>query len=127
MSNRIYNTQTRKKFLSGGQAKLDKDGDGKITGKDFAMLRGKKKNNKKKKTITYDDGNEGEKIMAFEYPSTITARKAKEKAKEKDRIEIFLKEQEYDDAFSSAKNVIKKLVEKDEDDIKIEIMGNQLD
>jgi hypothetical protein len=49
MSNRIYNTQTRKKFLSGGQAKLDKDGDGKITGKDFAMLRGKKKDNKKKK------------------------------------------------------------------------------
>jgi hypothetical protein len=49
MSNRIYNTQTRKKFLSGGQAKLDKDGDGKITGKDFAMLRGKKKDKKKKK------------------------------------------------------------------------------
>jgi len=49
MSNRRYNTQTRKGFLSGGQAKLDKDGDGKITGKDFAMLRGKKKDNKKKK------------------------------------------------------------------------------
>ena len=29
MSNRRYNTQTRKGFLSGGQAKLDKDGDGK--------------------------------------------------------------------------------------------------
>jgi hypothetical protein len=52
MSNRIYNTQTRKKFLSGGQAKLDKDGDGKITGKDFAMLRDKKKDNKKKKPST---------------------------------------------------------------------------
>jgi hypothetical protein len=63
MSNRIYNTQTRKKFLSGGQAKLDKDGDGKITGKDFAMLRGKKKRQQEEKTITYDDGNEGEKIM----------------------------------------------------------------
>jgi hypothetical protein len=49
MSNRIYNTQTRKKFLSGGQVKLDKDGDGKITGKDFAMLRGKKKDKKNKK------------------------------------------------------------------------------
>jgi hypothetical protein len=49
MSNRRYNTQTRKNFLSGGQAKLDKDGDGKITGKDFAMLRGKKKDKKKKK------------------------------------------------------------------------------
>jgi hypothetical protein len=35
MSNRRYNTQTRKKFLKGGQAKLDVDGDGKITGKDF--------------------------------------------------------------------------------------------
>ena len=50
MSNRRYNTQTRMKFLAGGQAKLDADGDGKITGKDFAMLRGKKKDNKKKKT-----------------------------------------------------------------------------
>ena len=49
MSNRRSNKQTRKNFLSGGQAKLDKDGDGKITGKDFAMLRGKKKDNKKKK------------------------------------------------------------------------------
>ena len=49
MSNRRYNTQTRKNFLSGGQVKLDKDGDGKITGKDFAMLRGKKKDKKKKK------------------------------------------------------------------------------
>jgi len=39
----------RKRYLSGGQAKLDVDGDGKITGKDFAMLRGKKKDNKKKK------------------------------------------------------------------------------
>jgi seryl-tRNA synthetase len=67
--------------------------------------------------------------MAFEYPSTITARKAKEKAKEKEKAKAKekAKEQEYDDAFSSAKNVIKKLVEKDEDDIKIEIMGNQLD
>ena len=46
MSNRRYNTQTRKNFLSGGQAKLDKDGDGKITGKDFAMLRAKKKKKK---------------------------------------------------------------------------------
>ena len=49
MSNRIYNTQTRKNFLSGGQAKLDADGDGKITGKDFKMLRSKKKPTKKKK------------------------------------------------------------------------------
>ena len=49
MSNRIYNTQTRKKFLSGGQAKLDKDCDGKITGKDFAMLKNKKKKTMAKK------------------------------------------------------------------------------
>ena len=39
----------RKRFLSGGQAKLDVDGDGKITGKDFKMLRSKKKPTKKKK------------------------------------------------------------------------------
>jgi hypothetical protein len=51
MSNRIYNTQTRKKFLSGGQAKLDKDGDGKITGEDFAMLRGKKKTTRRKPSM----------------------------------------------------------------------------
>ena len=49
MSNRRYNTQTRMKFLKGGQVKLDADGDGKITGKDFAMLRSKKKTTKKKK------------------------------------------------------------------------------
>ena len=51
MSNRRYNTQTRKGFLSGGQAKLDVDGDGKITGKDFKMLRSKKKTKKPKPTM----------------------------------------------------------------------------
>ena len=35
--------------ISGGQSKLDVDGDGKITGKDFAMLRNKKKKTKKQK------------------------------------------------------------------------------
>ena len=50
MSNRRYNTQTRKNFLKGGQAKLDVDGDGKITGKDFKKLRSKKKPEKKKKS-----------------------------------------------------------------------------
>jgi len=39
----------RKKYLSGGQAKLDADGDGKITANDFKKLRGKKKTDKKKK------------------------------------------------------------------------------
>ena len=46
MSNRRYNTQTRKNFLKGGQAKLDVDGDGKITGNDFKKLRSKKKKKK---------------------------------------------------------------------------------
>ena len=36
----------RKGYLAGGQSKLDIDGDGKITGKDFAMLRNKKKKKK---------------------------------------------------------------------------------
>ena len=49
MSNRRYNTQTRKKFLSGGQAKLDANKDGKITGEDFKMLKAGKKKDKKKK------------------------------------------------------------------------------
>ena len=62
MSNRRYNTQNipsrmkamgggimRKGYLAGGQSKLDIDGDGKITGKDFAMLRNKKKKKKTKK------------------------------------------------------------------------------
>ena len=48
MANRRYNTQIRKKFLSGGQGKLDANKDGKISGKDFALL--KKKKNKKVKT-----------------------------------------------------------------------------
>ena len=45
------NKRYRKNFLTGGQAKLDVDGDGKISGKDFAMLRDKRKvmKNKKKK------------------------------------------------------------------------------
>ena len=51
MSNRRYNTQTRKSFLSGGQAKLDADGDGKITGKDFKMLRSKKETKKPKPSM----------------------------------------------------------------------------
>ena len=54
MSNRRWNTQNipakmkvgRKKFLSGGQAKLDANKDGKITGEDFKMLRSKKKKTK---------------------------------------------------------------------------------
>ena len=37
--------------LKGGQKKLDVDGDGKITGKDFAMLKNKKKPNKKKPSM----------------------------------------------------------------------------
>jgi len=49
MSNRRYNTQTRKAFLKGGQAKLDVDGDGKITAKDFKMLKSKSKKKKKQK------------------------------------------------------------------------------
>ena len=48
MSNRRYNIQTRMKFLKGGQAKLDVNKDGKITGDDFKKLRSKNKNKKKK-------------------------------------------------------------------------------
>ena len=43
------NKRYRKNFLAGGQAKLDVDGDGKLTAKDFKMLRSKKKSTKKKK------------------------------------------------------------------------------
>ena len=39
----------RRYYLQGGQAKLDVDGDGKLTAKDFKMLRSKKKTTKKKK------------------------------------------------------------------------------
>ena len=46
MSNRRFNKQTRKNFLSGGQVKLDANKDGKISGKDFALLKKKKKKNK---------------------------------------------------------------------------------
>ena len=49
MSNRRYNTQTRKGFLSGGQVKLDANKDGKITAEDFKLLKSKKKTTKKKK------------------------------------------------------------------------------
>ena len=49
MSNRRYNTQTRMKFLKGGQAKLDADGDGKVTKKDILMAKGIIKKPMKKK------------------------------------------------------------------------------
>ena len=49
MPNRRHNSQIKKPgFLKGGQAKLDANKDGKISGKDFAMLRKKKKKIKKK-------------------------------------------------------------------------------
>ena len=41
----------RRYYLKGGQAKLDANKDGKISGEDFAILRGKKKKNKKKKMM----------------------------------------------------------------------------
>ena len=47
MSNRRWNKQTRKMFNLGGRAKLDANKDGKITGKDFKMLKSKKKKEKK--------------------------------------------------------------------------------
>ena len=52
MSNRRYNTQTRKKFELGGRAKLDANKDGKITSEDFAMLRAKKKKKKSEMPIS---------------------------------------------------------------------------
>ena len=47
------NKRFRKHFLVGGQAKLDVDGDGKITGKDFKKLRSKKKPSKKNKKPSF--------------------------------------------------------------------------
>ena len=43
----------RKRYLSGGQAKLDADGDGKISANDFKLLKAKKnkKQNKKKSSM----------------------------------------------------------------------------
>ncbi len=39
----------RKRYLSGGQAKLDANKDGKISAEDFKMLKSKKKTTKKKR------------------------------------------------------------------------------
>ena len=41
----------RRYYLKGGQAKLDVDGDGKITGKDFKKLRSKNKTKKQKPSM----------------------------------------------------------------------------
>ena len=49
MSNPRFQPNRRQYFLKGGQAKLDADGDGKISAKDFKMLRSKKKPTKKQK------------------------------------------------------------------------------
>ena len=47
MANRLYNKQIKKPgFLSGGQVKLDKNKDGKISGQDFKMMKKKKKKKK---------------------------------------------------------------------------------
>jgi len=46
MSNRRFNKQTRKNYLSGGQDKIDAKKESKISGKDFALLKKKKKKNK---------------------------------------------------------------------------------
>ncbi len=43
------NKRYRKNFLAGGQAKLDADGDGKISANDFKLLRSKKIKNKLRK------------------------------------------------------------------------------
>ena len=45
-------TQIKTKLLTGGQAKIDKDGDGTITGRDFELLRESKKNNMKEGGVT---------------------------------------------------------------------------
>ena len=84
MSNRRYNIQTRKNFNLGGRAKLDADGDGKITGKDFAMLRGKKKDNKKKKPSPM--------MLAIRDKRNMGASKALEKDQLKKREEKFSEE-----------------------------------
>jgi len=39
----------RKRYLKGGQAKLDANKDGKITAEDFKLLKSKKKKTKKQK------------------------------------------------------------------------------
>ena len=47
MANRRFNTQVKKPgFLKGGQVKLDKNKDGKISGQDFKMMKKKKKKKK---------------------------------------------------------------------------------
>ena len=43
------NKRYRKNFLAGGQAKLDADGDGKISANDFKLLRSKKNKKQTKK------------------------------------------------------------------------------
>ena len=52
MANRRFNTQVKKPgFLKGGQVKLDANKDGKISGKDFALLKKRKKEEKKGNSI----------------------------------------------------------------------------
>ena len=74
----------RKRYLSGGQAKLDVDGDGKITGKDFKMLKSKKKSTKKQKPSPM--------MLAMRDKRNMGASKALEKDQLKKREEKFSKE-----------------------------------
>jgi hypothetical protein len=45
-----------KKYLKGGQVKLDANKDGKISGKDFKMLRGRKEMKSGGKVVKYQEG-----------------------------------------------------------------------
>ena len=72
----------RKRYLKGGQAKLDANKDGKITAEDFKLLKSKKKKNKKPSPM----------MLAMRDKRNIGASKALEKDQLKKREEKFSKE-----------------------------------
>ena len=74
----------RKRYLSGGQVKLDANKDGKISAEDFKMLKSKKKKNKKQKPSPM--------MLAMRDKRNMGASKALEKDQLKKREEKFSKE-----------------------------------
>ena len=74
----------RKRYLSGGQVKLDANKDGKISAEDFKMLKSKKKKNKKQKPSPM--------MLAMRDKRNMGASKALEKDQLKKREEKFSEE-----------------------------------
>ena len=83
--------RTKSEKLVGGQKKLDKDKDGDIDGKDFAILRKQAKNKKEKSEAAKPDFLDLDKDGNKKEPMKVAAKQAKAKKEETELDEKFTK------------------------------------